>query len=136
MACLDTTILIDLTGKGGARRKKAAESKLQELIDRDEHIVTTRFNIAELYVGIELSNDPRAEANTINEFLVSFEILDFSDLAAYLYGQITARQRKTGRPSGDMDVLIASTALAHGHSLITRDAEHFQNIPELKVEKY
>jgi predicted nucleic acid-binding protein len=35
-----------------------------------------------------------------------------------------------------MDVLIAATAMVHGHSLITRNVRHFRHIPHLLVEDY
>ena len=136
MACLDTTILIDLTGKGGARRRKAAENKLQDLIQRQESLVTTRFNVAELYVGVEMSNNPETEGKAINGLIADFEILEFDDPAAYVFGQIKAWQRMQGKPSGDMDVLIAATALTNGHLLVTRNPFHFRHIPELRVEEY
>jgi predicted nucleic acid-binding protein len=34
-----------------------------------------------------------------------------------------------------MDVLIVATAMAHGHTLITRNTRHFRHIP-LVVEAY
>ena len=136
MACLDTSILIDLKGKSGAQKKKAALAKLAGLSRRGENLVTTRFNIAELYVGISLAQKPRLEAKSINVFLSRFDILDFDDHAAFFYGQIKAWQQKQGKPSGDMDVLIAATAMANGHTLITQNTKHFENIPNLKVEDY
>jgi predicted nucleic acid-binding protein len=62
--------------------------------------------------------------------------LEFDDKAAWLFGQITAYLIDLGRPAGDMDVLIAATAIAAGHSVISRDVRHFANIPELTVESY
>ena len=35
-----------------------------------------------------------------------------------------------------MDVLIAATAMAYGHTLITRNPKHFRHIPHLIVEEY
>ncbi len=40
------------------------------------------------------------------------------------------------RPAGDMDVLIAATSMAAGHSLVTRNPAHFDAIPEIVVEGY
>lgn len=136
MACLDTTVFIDLHGRGGERQKQVAVNKLSEIIDRQEVIVTTRFNLAELYVGLALSRIPQIESKAIDVLLADFGILDFDDPAAYLYGQIRAYQKQLGQPSGDMDLLIAATALANGHGLITRNVAHFQNIPGLRVEGY
>ncbi len=136
MACLDTTILIDLL-RSNAERKRRALAKIEELANRSELIVTTRLNLAELYVGIELSDNPRRDAQRLWDVLQHIDgFIEFDDSAAKAFGQITAHLRRSGLPAGDMDVLIASTALAKGHSLVTGNASHFANIPRLAVESY
>ncbi len=135
MACMDTTILIDLAGRSAKLRKRALD-KLSEIVNRNETLVTTRLNIAELYIGIAHSNDPRAEEAVVRGLIADLGILEFDDKAAWLFGQITAYLQNLGRPAGDMDVLIAATAMAAGHSIITRDISHFANIPQLTVEEY
>jgi tRNA(fMet)-specific endonuclease VapC len=135
MACLDTTILIDLAGKSSGRREQAIR-KIEQLSAEGQSLATTRFNLAELYVGLSRSRHPREDEEAIDALLGEFEILEFSDAAARLFGSITSHLQQIGRPAGDMDVLIAATALAHGHSLITRNPKHFKDIPHLVVEEY
>ena len=135
MACLDTTILIDLGSKASARKDRAAK-KIEELAARRESLATTRFNLAELYVGVARSDRPAEDAKAVSALLREFEILDFNDAAARLFGSIAGFLQQRGTPAGDMDVLIAATALVHGHSLITRNARHFHHIPDLIVEEY
>lgn len=135
MACLDTTILIDLGCKASARRERAAR-KIEELAARGEGLATTRFNLAELYVGIARSSRPVEDEKAVRDLLQEFEILDFNDAAAHLFGSITAFLQRRGTPAGDMDVLIAATAMVYGHPLVTRNARHFRHIPDLAVEEY
>ncbi len=135
MACLDTTILIDLGRRASPRREQAVQ-KLEELAAQGQMIVTTRFNVAELYVGMSRSRHPEEDDQAVQTLLSRFEILEFSDAAARLFGLITAFLQQMGRPAGDMDVLIAATAMAYGHTLITRNARHFKYIPQLIVEEY
>jgi tRNA(fMet)-specific endonuclease VapC len=136
MACLDTTILIDLL-RSNAERRGRALAKIKELANRGESIVTTRLNLAELYVGIERSDNPQRDGQRVLDVLKHLDgFLEFDDSAAKAFGQITAHLRRTGLPAGDMDVLIASTAMAKGHRLITRNAAHFANIPHLAIEVY
>ena len=135
MACLDTTILVDAS-RGSPKAKKSARSKMRELIKRREPLATTRFNVAELYVGVARSEDPRAEQKAVRNLLRDLIILEFDDEATWLFGRITAYLWGVGRPAGDMDVLIAATAMAAGHSLVTRNQSHFKNVPQLVVEKY
>ena len=136
MACLDTTLLIDLL-RSNPERKRRALAKIEVLASCGERIVTTRVNLAELYVGVELFDDPEREYQRVRGILDYINaILEFDDLAAQSFGQITAHLRRIGRPAGDMDVLIAATALANGHCLVTRNPAHFANIPHLVVESY
>jgi hypothetical protein len=53
MACLDTSLLLDATGKNGRNSKAQARRKLDTLVAVGEVLTTTRFNIAELWVGVE-----------------------------------------------------------------------------------
>ena len=133
MACLDTSFLIDLAG---GKYKARAWRKMAELSRRAEPLVTTRLNIAELYVGVARSDNPKQEEKALQAILNNFGVLEFDDRVAPLFGWITACLQQIGRPAGDMDVLIAATAMANGHNLITRNKRHFMNIPHLQVEEY
>jgi tRNA(fMet)-specific endonuclease VapC len=135
MACLDTTILIDLVGRN-APRKEQAVRKIEELAGKGQTLATTRFNVAELYVGAARSRRPEEDEKAIAALLSEFEVLEFNDAAARVFGAVTGFLQQIGRPAGDMDVLIAATAMAHGHSLITRNPKHFRHIPTLIVEDY
>ncbi|HEX7551608.1 MAG TPA: type II toxin-antitoxin system VapC family toxin [Candidatus Methylomirabilis sp.] len=48
-----------------------------------------------------------------------------------MFARITALLQQQGKPAGDMDVLIAATALVAGESLVTANPTHFRNIPGL-----
>ncbi len=135
MACLDTTILIDLAGRNSPRKEQAVR-KIEELAGKGQTLATTRFNVAELYVGVARSRRPEEDEKAIKALLSDFEVLEFNDAAARLFGSITGFLRQIGKPAGDMDVLIAATAMVHGHSLITRNPRHFRHIPSLTVEDY
>ena len=135
MACLDTTILIDLLSRRSARKRQAVR-KIEELAEKGQALTTTRFNVAELYVGLARSTRPKDDEQAIGALLREFEVLEFNDAAARVFGSITGFLQQIGKPAGDMDVLIASTAMVHGHSLITRNARHFKDIPHLIVEDY
>ncbi len=135
MACLDTTILIDLLGRRSARKRQAVR-KIEELAEKGQALTTTRFNVAELYVGLARSVRPEEDEEAISTLLREFEVLEFNDAAARVFGSITGFLQQIGKPAGDMDVLIAATAMVHGQSLITRNARHFKDIPHLIVEDY
>ncbi|MBI4862263.1 MAG: PIN domain-containing protein [Candidatus Riflebacteria bacterium] len=136
MACLDTTFLIDLARPDGERRLRAV-SRLRELIARGESPATTRLNVAELFVGVFRSLDPSRERRAVEGVLAGLVILEFTGEAAIVFGRMTAHLQKLGRPAGDMDVLIAATAVASGHPLLlTRNPSHFESLPGLTVEAH
>lgn len=135
MACLDTTFLID-GNRGGPSLQARCLAKLDDLAARGESLVTTCFNVAELYVGVAKNKDPVSQEKELQRILSPLSILDFNSKAVRLFGQITAILHQAGRPVGDMDVLIAATAMAHGHLLITRNMAHSRSIPSLLVEQY
>jgi tRNA(fMet)-specific endonuclease VapC len=134
--CLDTTVFVDLGGRSGARLKAAAQKIVVDLSIQEGAPVTTRINVAELYVGIELSNDPPAEAAAVRAALVDTQILEFDNAAAQKFGVIRAHLQRRGLLVGDMDILIAAIALTNGHSIVTRNPNHFRNIPGLTIITY
>jgi predicted nucleic acid-binding protein len=98
--------------------------------------MTSRFNTAELFVGIELCNDPIAERRRIDEALENLLILEFDEDCALRYAKIAARLRTMGKPTGIMDLLIASVALGFDQPFLTRNVKHFSNINGLRVVGY
>lgn len=56
--------------------------------------------------------------------------------ALAIFAEQKAALRRTGRPIDDFDILIGSTALAHGLTLVTRNTRHFTNFSNLIVENW
>lgn len=136
MACLDTSVLIDL---GRRRNPLAARAQtcLRNLLARGETPSTTCFNLAELQVGAYRSPDPDLALRQIAGLVAGMSMLPFDETAGRIFAGLTARLQVLGRPAGDMDVLIAATALAAGQFvLVTRNPEHFASLPGLRVESY
>jgi predicted nucleic acid-binding protein len=136
MACLDTSFLLDAAGRGGRQLKARAREKLASLVEAGEILTTTRFNVAELWVGVERTRDRPRELLTVETMLEPLTVLDFDESSARVFGRITAYLYAHGSPRGDMDILIASVVLVHGERLVTRNTRHFAGIPELIVETY
>ena len=136
MACLDTTFLIDLARKRGGRKAKA-RAALIGLVSADERLCTTRFTVAELYVGVFRASQVAHERAAVAAVLQGLEILEFTPVAAETFGRLTARLQAMGKPAGDMDVLIASTAMAEGETrIVTRNVGHYADIPGITVVSY
>ena len=136
MALLDTTVFVDLEGRGGKRRKAEAQEMLRQIMQTGESLVTSRVNLAELYVGLELSDDPLEERAAIANYLAWVAVLELDDAAARQFGRIRAELQRRGKLIGDLDLLIAGVALANGEAVVTRNHDHFSSVPGLKVIDY
>jgi predicted nucleic acid-binding protein len=131
MVCLDTTFLVDLV-----RARPEAEKKLSYYLDSDERITTTRVNAAEFYDGAYSTKGRRTEAERVRRLLEHLELLEVSPGVCEKYGRLVNDLKAEGTPIGDLDTLIASTALLHRQILLTRNKAHFEKIPGLVVETW
>ena len=136
MPVLDTTVLVDLMRPRASEAHRRAIAFVDSARSNGKVISTTRINVAELLVGVELADDRLEELQRVQDVLEEMTILDLDQRATQRFGYITARLQRLGRPAGDLDVLIASVALANGQSLVTRNTRHFTEIPGLQLESY
>ena len=83
MASLDTSILVDVLRRRSRFHRQALE-KLTELAARGEVLATTRFTVAELYVGIELSDDAERDRTNVDALLAELEIIEFREITSRL----------------------------------------------------
>ena len=83
MASLDTSILVDVLRRRSRFHQHALE-KLDELKARGEILATTRFTVAELYVGIELSDNPERDQSVMS--MHCWPISKFSIFADFRLG--------------------------------------------------
>jgi tRNA(fMet)-specific endonuclease VapC len=71
----------------------------------------------------------------VEEFFLRVAILPWDSDAAQQYGQLRATLEHEGQPMGNLDVMIASHALAVGAVLVTND-QAFARIKKLKIEDW
>ena len=56
--------------------------------------------------------------------------------ALEIFADQKAALRRSGRPIDDFDILIGSTAVAHGLTLVTRNTRHFAGLANLLLENW
>jgi tRNA(fMet)-specific endonuclease VapC len=134
MACLDTSVLVDLLGRSGRARAATLADFVADVAREDGSLVTTRLCLAELYVGIERGHDPEAALAAMSAVITEIEVLEFDDGAARTFGSIKAELLDRGEPVGDVDLLIAAIAVRHDHALITSNVRDFARVPGLRVK--
>lgn len=91
---------------------------------------------AELYFGAFHSKFKKLNLERVEGFLSPLKKIHFNSESAYQFGEIKENLVRRGQSVGEMDMLIAATAKAHGLTLITNNAKHFRRIKGLKVENW
>lgn len=118
---LDTNIIIALF---------ASDTSVINHISSVTEIFVPVIAISELYYGAQYSEKKQLNLSRIDEFANANVILECNQTTASLYGQIKAGLKRKGRPIPENDLWIASLAIQHNLTLITRDA-HFDAIEDL-----
>ncbi len=92
--------------------------------------------VAELWVGIEKGDRREERAETLDDFLAGFTLLDFHEPAARAYGEIRSALERRGRAIGPLDLLIAAHARSVGATVLTGNFDEFSRVPGLKVLRW
>ncbi len=128
---LDTSFIVDLL-----RGKKSAVNKINEL--EAESIATniSAPSIFELFVGLSLTKKPSVEKKKIMDVLISWGNLALDSDSAVIAGKIHGELINEGQMIDPEDSMIAGIAIKHNESVLTRNTNHFNRIPDLQVEEY
>jgi predicted nucleic acid-binding protein len=126
---LDTTVLIDLQ-REFRREQPGAASRLLE--GSGDAPVFVAF-VTCMEFGEGFGDDGRL---VCERFLSGFQILWPDAETAWLAGRISRSLRAAGEPIGDHDVWIASLALQHGRTVVSRNEQHFSRVAGLSFRTY
>lgn len=124
------TYLVDANVISEATRS-TPDARVLAWLDRHDPVLhVSTLTLAEILKGIHLlpagAKRRRIEV-WFAEVVANFggKIVSFDEDAARTWGEFYARHQQRGRPLGSFDSLIAATAIAHGHTLATRNAADF-----------
>jgi len=112
---------------------KAVLRKIAAGIDR---IALSVLVIAELDYGAKVSQKAGENLEKLYRFLGVVQIVPFDLECAKTFGTIKSKLRTLGKPTGEIDALIAATAIVHKATLVTANKKHFENIEGLKIENW
>lgn len=90
---------------------------------------------AELRFGVVRRPSATQLQIAVEEFLKRIEILPWDSNAALQYAKVRAVLEQTGNPMGNIDMMIASHALAIDATLVTHDRV-FHRVKHLKLEDW
>ena len=131
MSCLfDSDVVIDFF-----HNKKPGVDLVRKFITKKPCISIITW--LEITYGIKKREEQRGRAQEFEHFITDFAIqiipIDKKVADYYLDTKISLEKKKC--PLADFDLLIASSALAYGLTLVTRNSKHFSRIEKLSVAK-
>ena len=117
------------------------------LIRGDHETVTKKFS--ELYDSCAISSITAAElqygarkrnnkqlTQKVKAFCDLVEIIPWDEDAAKAYAKLRVELETSGTPIGNIDMLIAASALARKAVLVTDNTEHFSRVKDLKLDNW
>ncbi len=128
MYLLDTNICIALL-KGNSQVISSFNSCA------DECYIST-INVAELYKGVYCSQRIEQNLASLELFLQDMSIVSFDLLAAEEFGKIQSELRQIGKPTGELDTMIAAIARSRHDRVVTNNTKDFINISGLGLENW
>lgn len=124
---LDTNVLIDYE-RGTLDRG---------LLDDDE-LAIAAITVAEYRTGIELADTPEraaARSQALAAIIGTVEVLEYTETTAIQHARLIAHVRRSGKPRGAHDLIIAAHAAQTGRIVLTKDADAcFGDLPGVTAE--
>ncbi|MCG8448472.1 MAG: type II toxin-antitoxin system VapC family toxin [Pirellulales bacterium] len=123
---VDTCVLLEVQRRRGSKRVR---ERFEALAAEDVYLSV--LTLGELKKGIDkLKASAKKKALTawFDQLILAAQdrILTIDHETAIIWGEVTAKSEKQGKPIPAVDGLIAATALRHGLHLMTRNVAHFE----------
>jgi len=131
---LDTSFLVDLLRERARRLRGPATQKLESLGDAELELCV--FVLCELLAGAEMSRDPDREIARVTALAETYPVIYPDSAFPALFGKTLAAVTRNGTPVPTMDLLVAVLAKRLDVPVLTRDIEHFGQVPGLRVVDY
>jgi tRNA(fMet)-specific endonuclease VapC len=108
------------------------------VISDDDDVAIAAITAAELLVGVELGEGRRREdrRSFVDTVLSTIPIEHYDLDVARSHATLLAYTRRSGRPRGAHDLVIAATAVARRRIVVSADPAGFRALPgvDLRVE--
>lgn len=111
--------------------REPAATSLPQL--RHDGLAVSLITFGEVYEGIYSGRDPERYEEIFLRFLRRAQVLPLNRTILRHFALIRGQLRSRGQLIGDLDLLIAATALHHDLTLVTHNLRHFSHIPNLKL---
>ena len=128
----DTSVLISLE-RGLQGLDKLVEGR------EDEPFGISVVTVSELLHGVHRADSEKRRlirGAFVEKIIQNFPLYPFDLNAARIYAKLWANLAKKGVAVGAHDLMIASTAIAIGFSVVTGDLRDYGKLKEVTVEKF
>ncbi len=92
--------------------------------------------VSELYKGVYCSQQIQRNLEVLIPFTESLLIEPFEKDASEEFAKIQSELKRIGRPTGEIDALIAAVARSRDDILVTNNIKDFENISNLRLENW
>jgi tRNA(fMet)-specific endonuclease VapC len=100
------------------------------------HVSISALVLGELLYGARASQRQQENLEKIYQFLRIVQVHEYDQACAEQYSHLRVKLRHKGKPTGEVDTLIAAIALAHNAILVTDNTKHFIHIDGLPIENW
>ena len=107
---------------------------LKNIKDEINRIALSSLVVAELDYGAKISHRAKENLERLYRFIDVVQVVPFDIECAKIFGTVKSKLRSIGKPTGEVDALIAATAMVYKATLATANRKHFENIEGLKIE--
>jgi tRNA(fMet)-specific endonuclease VapC len=114
-----------------------ANTKLLDNLEshKNDKLRIAAVTYAELLYGA-FRKDSKRILGKISVILSRVSVIPFDQDAAVAYAKIRVESEKNGTPIGNMDMLIAASAISQDAILVTNNVKHFSKINNLKIQNW
>ncbi|MES1204488.1 MAG: PIN domain-containing protein [Pseudomonadota bacterium] len=130
---IDSSIFI-----AGERGDDSVKSALAGLAPNEGDVYISAVTVFELLHGVHRATPEKRAAREayVENALQTFPVLAFDEPAARVFASIDAVLSAAGNRLAVEDLMIAATALAGGHEVVTRDLRSFPRVPGLRWSRW
>ena len=100
-----------------------------------DNFAISEITLAELIYGAEKSQMIHKNLNVIQNFASKIKIMPITSCLNF-YGKQKATLNSKGRPIGDLDLFIGSTAIVNDMIMVTRNVREFERIDVINIENW
>lgn len=115
------------------RGRYGLQEKFQSVGPALLHI--SRITVAELLVLAHRNPGGRINQDIIEQLARALVFVELDEPSWAMFSAIKARLLKTGRPTGDFDILQASIAMTRNLTLVTNNEAHYRAI-DVRLENW